>query len=205
MKQKQEQIIRVLYVCCGQSHGLVEMFSRERGWKVTTSDAMTASLSKALSEDPDLLLVDLESVGVDRTSELLSSAREKNGKAVAAVFGMLKHDPGVESRCKILGMGIDDLIFDPLCVAEFRFKIRIYLDKRDLDQEGAWKKEALDHARHLLEKFKSTLVKTRRAFSREKTLLHNSLKQISFMTGERDRLKLRIWILQIDSIETPGE
>ncbi|MCP4115524.1 MAG: HD domain-containing protein [Desulfobacteraceae bacterium] len=157
-----------------------------------TCDTLADTVPAARAGNPDIVVVDIESVDVGSAVSMLSSLREAGVNSIAAVFGLLGLDPGAEQRCELLGAGVDDLLITPPSVTELRLKAGKYLDHRELEQRFAWKTDKLDNAMALLKKFKTELGKTRRAYSREKSLLHNSLKQINMMTRDRDRLKAEV-------------
>ncbi len=188
-KQEQGEIIKLLYVGCQGADGWGGLFSSLPGWRVFGCGAALSCLKSALEKRPDLLLVDLESIDVDQAEQVIRLARSSAEASIAAVFGVLAVDPGGKQRCEFLGRGVDDLFIKPLSVKELGLKARIFLGQKALAQQADWASKKLENAVELLEKFKADLVKTRKALTKEKNLLHNSLKQITIMTGERERLK----------------
>ena len=191
-RKRPKELIKLLYVCGRESDGVVKRFSEHQGWTVMTCDTLADTVSTARAGNPDIVVVDMESVGVDRAVSMLSSLRGAGVNSIAAVFGLLDLDPGARQRCELLGSGFDDFFKTPPSVTELRLKAGKYLDHRELERRFAWKTDKLDNAMALLKRFKTELGKTRRAFSREKSLLHNSLKQINMMTRERDRLRAEV-------------
>ncbi len=167
----------------------MELFPSLPGWQIVVCDTLPANLARALGEMPDFLVVDLESIDVDKTGQVLSLVNKKGQKTIAAIFGVLAVDPGAKLRCALLKMGFDDLFIKPLSIEELGLKAPVFLEQKELKQQAAWTREQFDNAVKLLEKFKADLVNTRKALVKEKNLLHNSLKQITIMTGERERLK----------------
>ncbi len=161
-----------------------------------TSDTLADTVSTARAGNPDIVAVDVESVGADRAVTMVSSLRGAGVNSIAAVFGLLDPELDAKQRCELLGSGFDDLFKTPTSVTEFEMRAGKYLDNRELEQRFAWKTDKLDNAMALLKRFKTELAKTRRAFSREKSLLHNSLKQINMMTRERDRLRAEVQDLE---------
>jgi len=192
-KQRPEELIKLLYVSGRESHGFLGPFSGHRGWRVISCETLT--ISTLLDYAPDLVAVDIESIGFDRAVDMVAISREKGMNFIAGVFALLDLDPGPKERYELLSAGFDDLVMTPLSVMELGLKVQIHLDKRQLKRSLAFKTDKLDSAVVLLKKFKVELEKTRRAFSREKSLLHNTLKQINMMTMERDRLKGEVWDL----------
>ncbi|ACN14745.1 metal dependent response regulator [Desulforapulum autotrophicum HRM2] len=187
--QEQGEIIKLVYVCCQGTDDRVELSAHHQGWQIIVCDALSSNLSAALGETPDFLVVDLESIDVNKTEQVLGFVSKKVKKPLAAIFGVLAVDPGVKKRCALLSMGFDDLFIKPLSIEELGLKAPVFLGKKELEQQIAWTREKLDDAVKLLEKFKADLLNTRKALVKEKNLLHNSLKQITIMTGERERLK----------------
>ncbi|MDY0222156.1 MAG: HD domain-containing phosphohydrolase [Desulfobacterium sp.] len=183
------EIIKLLYICHPVSDGPVEMFSSHLGWRVGVCDTLPANLYRAVGESPDLLVMDLESLGADQAEKVLSLVKEKSSNSTAAFFGLLASYPGGKQRWEFLRMGFNDVFIKPLSIEELELKARVLLQQRSLIEEVAWARGQLDNRSDLLEKFKNDLVKTRRALVKEKTLAHNALKQINIMTGERERLK----------------
>jgi response regulator RpfG family c-di-GMP phosphodiesterase len=191
-RKRPKELIKLLYVCGRESDGVVKLFSGHQGWQVMPCDILADTVSTARAGNPDIVAVDIESLGVDRAVSMVSSLRGAGVNSIAAVFGLLDLDPGAKQRCELLGSGFDDLFKIPPSVTELKLRAGKYLDNRELEQRFAWKSDKLDNAMALLKRFKTELGKTRKAFSREKSLLHNSLKQINMMTRERDRLRAEV-------------
>jgi len=186
-KQRPEELIKLLYVSGRKTDGIPGSFSGYKGWKSIACDTLTRSI--AMECTPDIVVVDIESIGFQRAVEMVAIAKEKSMNFIAGVFAMVDICPGAEKRDELFSAGFDDLVMTPLSVMELGLKAQIYLDKRRLERSLTLKTDKLDSAVILLKKFKIELENTRKAFSREKSLLHNTLKQINMMTMERDRLK----------------
>lgn len=97
-------------------------------------------------------------------------------------------DPGMAVRLQCLE-NRSDVMVAPFPFEELNFRIRLHVNQKELNQQISWQKDTLNRALEHIDNLKQIVFGTRKAWSSEKNLLHNSLKQINMMTSDRDTLK----------------
>ncbi|MBF0230837.1 MAG: HD domain-containing protein [Desulfamplus sp.] len=109
-------------------------------------------------------------------------------KSETEIIFIFDSDPGdavksqcFENRC--------DLMVAPFSFEELKFRIKLHVNQKELNQRVNWQRSNLDRAVEHIEKLKQIIFDTRNSWSRENELLHNSLNQINMMTNDRDILR----------------
>ncbi len=123
--------------------------------------------------------------------------KDKKNRTKPAMIALFSSCPDSDIRADVLSAGFDDFLIVPFLFGEFQSKMKIHLNQNELTQRLLWKKKKIIAAFDHIEKLKTELVKTKKAFFEEKNILHNSLKQINIMTLERGRLKKQLCELDI--------
>jgi len=196
------QKIRLVYIHEPESPGCVEIFSDPDAWNIKIVHDLASGVDSIQTFKPDAVMMD-SSFMVTLEHELNKNIKDlflklKDGTirpkpAVAAIF---PSDPGPDIRSLVLSAGCDDFFILPVLVTEFQLKMGMHIDRADLNQRVLWEKKKLITAFKRLDEFKLEFIKMKKDFAEEKNFLHNSLKQISIMTLERNKLRSRLHDLE---------
>lgn len=106
----------------------------------------------------------------------------------AQIIFIFDNSPGMDVKIRCLENGFD-VIIAPFPFEELDFRIKLHANQKELSQRVSWQETNLNRAVEHIDKLKQIIFGARSEFSREKELLHNSLKQINMMSSERDILK----------------
>jgi len=214
-RQGVKQKTRLVYIHESYSSDFMEIFSDQDTWKIKIADNFTDGIDIVNFFKPDVVIIDCPSMSASPEDvwrseenrdikELLFNIKDTKTKLKSAVIALFSSYPDAEIRSAVLEEGFDDFLVMPFLFNEFQLKMRIHLKKNDLNQKLLWQKKQMISAFEHLDKLKAELIKTRKAFFEEKNILHNSLKQISVMTRERDRMKKHIQELDISFKDNVG-
>lgn len=196
------QKIRLVYIHEPESPGCVEIFSDPDAWNIKIVHDLASGVDSIQTFKPDAVMMD-SSFMVTLEHELNKNIKDlflklKDGTirpkpAVAAIF---PSDPGPDIRSLVLSAGCDDFFILPVLLTEFQLKMGMHIDRADLNQRVLWEKKRVITAFKRLDEFKLEFIKMKKDFAEEKNFLHNSLKQISIMTLERNKLRSRLHDLE---------
>ncbi|MBF0210634.1 MAG: HD domain-containing protein [Desulfamplus sp.] len=109
-------------------------------------------------------------------------------------------DPGVDVRLQCVANRCDVMV-SPFLFEELNFKIKLHANQRELSWQINWHKETLNRAVAHIDKLKSIIFDTKAAWARENEILHNSLKQISIMSNDREALKRELHTSRVKLFE----
>lgn len=142
---------------------------------------------------PDIIVFDLPLIRALDPSPV-RAAREwihgfKNSLYRPGVFLAVDTFPEFEMRMAFHDCGYDDFIVLPASARELAYRARIYMEKKNLEQQGISQKQTLERAFSYLDKFKQELKTAKKELGQEKNSLNNALKQIHHMTHERGLMK----------------
>jgi len=105
------------------------------GYKnVTTAMSGASALGKALSEQPDLILLDLQMPGVDGF-EVLDILRTSGGSSVYVPILVFTADVTREARKRALELGASDFLTKPGDAQEILLRVKNFLIVRELHKE----------------------------------------------------------------------
>ncbi|MGD9732550.1 MAG: HD-GYP domain-containing protein [Desulfamplus sp.] len=175
-----------------QSERLIEL---EDVVEPESADCNDAFCSKVENADvPDIAdVTDAIEAGLPVNSHLMpeylsNSLAIRNISNKAQVLFLFDSDPGTNVRNQCL-LSRCDLMVAPFHFEELKFRISLYVNQKELNYRVAWQQEALNRAVEHIDNLKQIIVETRKNWSRENELLHNSLKQINMMSNDRDILQ----------------
>ncbi len=118
----------------------------------------------------------------------------------AQVLFLFDSDPGIDVRHQCLSNRCD-LMVAPFHFEELKFRIGLYVNQKELNYRVSWQQEALNRAVDHIDNLKQIIVDTRKNWSRENELLHNSLKQINMMSNDRDILQNQLKVSRAKFVE----
>ncbi len=202
-RQGVKQKARLVYIHEPDSSDCMDCFSGQDTWKIKITENFKDGINIVRSFKPDVVMIDylLMPGALGETNkdikELLFKFKDKKIGSKPAVIALFSSYPDPETRAYVLCAGVDDFLTVPFLFSEFHIKMKIHVEKNDLNQKILWQKKKLVIAFEHVEKLKTQLIKTRKVFFEEKNILHNSLKQINIMSLERDRLKKQLRELDI--------
>ncbi len=212
-KHMDKEKLRLVYVHSPDSSIRMDIFPEQDIWKIKNADNFSDGKEIIKFFRPDAVLVDYELFILScehkeknpndninarvNVKKCFCIPEDNQYEFKPAFIALLKSDPGSETRVNALESGFDDFLIMPFMFNEFQLKMKTLLRLTDFSQRLLWQKKKIISAFEHLEKLKSELVKTRKAFFREKNILHNSLKQINIMTRERAVLKKHLHELDI--------
>lgn len=168
---------------------VIKFLSEQGEWKVKTTFDLGRGCEFVKAFRPDMIMVDFCEDMKEDVTQLISDIRDGDFKPEPFFIAVIPGDAEPCVRSYLLENGYDDFLIKPFAVSEFAKKTRLYLQRNELQQNLLWKNKRLNTSLGYLEKFKSELILARKALSREKSLLHSSLKQINAMTVERENLR----------------
>ncbi len=196
-RKKIKEQIKLLYFSPSDLSDLPVMLEERGSYLLKKGDTEVDVISgertnfleeQILSFHPDFLIFDftrnLPDIN-DFPLHFFSDSR-RFGNITLMLFFQL--DPGTHVRSKCAENGVEYLLF-PFSFSEFDCRIRQILAHRELKQRAAWQDRRMTHAVDHIDKLKGKLQVAEKRFTREKELLHNSLKQINEMNREREHLK----------------
>ncbi len=202
-KQEVKQKARLVYIHEPDSSDCMDCLFGQDTLKIKITDNFKDGINIVRSFKPDVVMIDylLMVRSLQETSndikELLFNFKDKKIRSKPAVIVLFPSYPDPETRAYVLGAGADDFLIVPFLFKEFQIKMKIHLERSNLNQKILWQKKKLVKAFEADKKLKTQFIKIRKAFFEEKNILHNSLKQINIMSLERDRLKKQLSELDI--------
>ncbi len=173
-----------------KAHGFSTIF-----WDTASGDPVTSLKEMGLGNlSPlDLVFIDGSSTRV-KAPDAISSAREwiplfDHLPVRPAFFLGVNPLPEWEVRRALLDAGYDEVMRWPLSPGELAYRARIYLEKKNLEQQHYVQNQTLEKAFAYLDRFKLQLKLTQKELAREKNSLNTALKQIHHLTHERSLMK----------------
>ncbi|MBF0302886.1 MAG: HD domain-containing protein [Desulfamplus sp.] len=116
------------------------------------------------------------------------------------ILFIFKSDPGMAVRRQCLDNRCDLMVL-PFLFEELKFRIGLHANQKELNYRVAWQKETLNRAVDHIDNLKQIIVDTRKSWSRENEILHNSLKQINMMSNDRDIMKNQLHVSRVKLFE----
>ena len=159
---------------------MLELELRYEGWATDKSFDGPSGLSKALSGEFDLVLLDVMLPGLSGLEVLRRLRREE--KSYTPVILLTARD-GVTDKVAGLDMGADDYITKPFAIEEVLARIRTALRKRETRQQPAELLTAgdlvMDPEGHILTKGGEPVNLTRREFDLLRFLMEYVLLELT--------------------------
>ncbi len=170
----------------------MDVFSGASEFSLMQFTAISSACKKAASRQPDIVIIEHN----DRSGRSLRKACAEllsmQFRFRPAFFLLCEAYPDSAERLEWLRAGFDDFLINPFTLEEFKMKIRIYLEHKDLSQREFTLARNHEKTLEYLDRFKRSLKNTKNELFEERTCLNNALKQVNEMTRERKRLKIQI-------------
>lgn len=192
----EKDLISLLYVGDKNNETQRMEFSKVNGFSARFWDNAQgqAGARKLLDTSlPDIILIDHSSLQALERSAMESAHEWVQGFGTPlfrpGFFLAVVTFPEFDMRMAFHEWGYDDFIVLPVSARELAYKARIYLEKKNLEQQQISRKQTLEKAFAYLDKFKQELKILKKELVQEKNSLNNALKQIHHMTHERGVMK----------------
>ncbi|MFH1153360.1 MAG: HD domain-containing phosphohydrolase [Pseudomonadota bacterium] len=191
--------IKLLYLSQSDAPGFMPLLAGRQNWQVRREPFLGNCQDLVQVYLPRVVVLELCPENHDSIRDMISAITGKVPGPRAVVLAVADRDPGPDIRYDILSAGASDIMAAPFSCQEVELRIKRILHQGDTDRELEWTKKRFDKALGYIQAFKTKLVQTRKIFVREKNLLHNSLKQLTIMTNEREHLRSRLKEMEQDS------
>ncbi|MCP4023603.1 MAG: HD domain-containing protein, partial [Desulfobacteraceae bacterium] len=181
--------ISLLLICDTKKNDDVIKFSKQNGFLPELCFESEKVQDAVQSKQWDLIITEFSTTSLKRAKDFINSLKEIRFRFKPALFLSVASYPDWEQRQMFYELGYDDILVRPLFSEEIRAKIKIFFQKKSLDQEVMAREDQLDKSLQYLDKFKNELKILKEELIEEKNSLNNALKQINTMTLERERMK----------------
>ena len=187
---------RLLYVRSPGMSGISDVLttlSRKTDWQVKNTDDLNHFFGSGSGFKPDFVMVDVLQNSLATCTGCVSFFKKEGEDSGPPVFiAVISPETGVSQRSYLLENGFDDILWYPFSLAELVKKADLYLDRIELKQQLSLKSRMLEQSRETSDRYKTGFVRVKKAWTREKELIHNTLKQINIMSLEREDLRREI-------------
>ncbi|MFO7884738.1 MAG: HD domain-containing phosphohydrolase [Desulfobacteraceae bacterium] len=191
---------RTLYVRSTERSEISDVLtslSRKTDWQVKITDDLKNFLGSDSSSSfkPDFIMMDVFQNSREKCIGRVSDFKKKDNVGNPVFIAVISPETVASQRLYLLENGFDDVLWYPFSVHELVKKTALYLERIELKQQLVLKSRMLERSMETADKYKAGFVRAKKAWNREKELIHNTLKQINIMTLEREDLRREIQTL----------
>ncbi len=180
-----KEYISIFYICDSMAREDLSIFSKSNGVLLQTCDDFALAKDQIASKRPDLILIETDMDKIEDLKAIFAFSEESK----TVIFSIVHAFPDSEKRIKLMDIGIDDILVQPLLMSEIKGKYKVYQTLDDLIQKDIAQEKKVKKGLEDLDKLNDEVKRVKEELYEERTTLNSALKQINQMTLERERLK----------------